>query len=188
MKHRIVPALFAFLLLVMSGCGKKEETTLTGMVVSVDGTVVSLQTFDSEMREMPTDGEMPNMGDPNGFQNFDSGKSDGEAFDPEDFNPEDFEGSMPELPEGAEMPERPENGERPDFGSAFSGGETTTVDLADAHISIQIDDGKAAGSIDDITEGAFLTITMNGKGKATNVVVGSTFGFGRAPSAEKYDR
>lgn len=176
LKYRILLILCTLMLvLAMTGCGKDEETTLTGMVVSVDGTVISLQEFDGEMKEMPADGERPDM------ENFE----ESENFNPKDFDPEDFEGTMPELPEGEEIPEMPENGEMPDFSSRFSDGESTTIDLADAHISVEADGEKAAGSMDDITEGSFLTVTMNGKGEATNVVVSSMSGFGRGNSADQ---
>ena len=82
----------------------------------------------------------------------------------------------------------PENGERPDFGgmggmrpglSGFGEGmETKDVDIADAHISVEIDGGKASGSMDDIKAGTFVTITMNGKGEVTNVLVSPQSFFG----------
>lgn len=56
-------------------------------------------------------------------------------------------------------------------------GESITVDLANAHISVEIDEGKAAGSMEDITVGAFLTVTVNADGEVTNVVVSSMSGF-----------
>ena len=86
------------------------------------------------------------------------------------------------MPEGAEPPEMPENGEMPDFGAQFSEGETTSVNLADAHITVEFDGGKATGSMDDIEQGSFLTITMNKKGEVTDVVVSSMGGFGRGSS------
>ena len=79
-----------------------------------------------------------------------------------------------------EMPTMPEGG--------FNGGnrfntedmETTTVDLKDAHISVEIDGGKASGTMSDITVGSRLTITMEGD-KAVRVVVSqnSFGGFGQ---------
>ena len=56
--------------------------------------------------------------------------------------------------------------------------ETTDVDIANAHISVEIDGGKASGSMNDIKAGTFVTITMNGKGEATYVLVSSMEGFG----------
>jgi hypothetical protein len=174
MKNRILLLLYMLMLaFTITGCGKGNETTMTGIVVSVDGTVVSLQEFSAEMMEQPANGSMPDVGNFEGFENF----------NPEDFNPEDFEGSMPQPPEGAQIPNMPEGGEMPegeempDFASGFSGGESTTIDLADAHISVEIDSGKASGSMEDIVTGSLLTITINEKGKATNVVVSSLSGF-----------
>ena len=59
-----------------------------------------------------------------------------------------------------------------------SDAETKDVDIGDAHISVEIDGGKASGSMDDIKTGTFVTITMNGKGEVTNVLVSSQSFFG----------
>ena len=50
---------------------------------------------------------------------------------------------------------------------------------------MEIEDGKATGSMDDIKTGSFLTITMNGKGEVTNVLVSSSRGFGGRMSGNK---
>ena len=193
-------------------CNEGEETTLTGMVVSVDGTVISLMEMDANSTPSFGNGERPQrQNGAEGFQGF------------ENFNPENFEGTLPEgenrpqwgngerpeMPEGMTLPEgmtppegmtlpegmtppegmtRPENGEKPE-GSAENGGarpgfgnfssdiETKQVDIANAHISVEIDNGKASGTMDDIKAGVFVTMTMNGKGEATNVLVSSNSGF-----------
>lgn len=182
MKNKILMFLCVLALLFsMAGCGNDEETTMTGIVVSVDGTVVSLYEFDAEGQEMPGR-EMSGMENGEGF--------DRENFNPENFDPENFDGSMPELPEGAERPEppadgeMPADGERPDFSSRFSEEDSTPIDLANAHITVEFDGGKASGSMEDISSGSFLTVTMNEKGEATNVVVSSMPGFGRRNSAD----
>lgn len=80
----------------------------------------------------------------------------------------------------------PENGEMPDFGDMGGMGfgnfdsdaETKNVDISDAHISVEIDGGKASGSMDDIKAGTFVTITMNSKGEVTNVLVSPQSFFG----------
>ena len=215
MKKKLV-AIFVALVMTISlaACGAGEETTLTGMVVSVDGTVISLMEMDTGNMSGKdfAGGERPEM--PEGMEDF-------QGFG--DFNPEDFDGTLPEgetfpqggerpqmpegsemldipegetMPEGMELPEGmtiPENGEMPDFGSMGGMGfgnfdsdaETKNVDIGDAHISVEIDGGKASGSMDDIKAGTFVTITMNGKGEVTNVLVSSQSGFGgRFPSAE----
>ena len=163
------------LVLSLTGCGSEKETSMAGIVVSVNGTVVSLQKIDAEMQsgerpEMPN-GEKPDMGSFEGQEGF-------EDFDPENFDPADFDGTMPEPPEGAEPPE---NTEMPDFSARFSEGESTEIDLADAHISLEIDGGKAAGSMEDIKTGAFLTVTLDKNGNTADVVVssGADFGFGK---------
>ena len=197
MKKKLVAIFVAFVLTIsLAACGADEETTLTGIVVSVDGTVISLVEMDaSNMGGKDfAGGERPEM--PEGMEGF-------QGFG--DFNPEDFEGTFPEgrnfpqrgdgerpeMPEGMELPEgmtMPENDEMPDFGSMDgmrpgSGNsgedmETKDVDIADAHISVEIDGGKASGSMDDIKAGTFVTITMNGKGEVTNVLVSSRSSFG----------
>ena len=196
MKQKFLAMFIAFaMILSLAACGAGEETTMTGMVVSVNGTTVSLVEMDAEnMGSMDfAEGERPEMPEdmqmPEGMEEFG------------DFNPEDFEGGnfpqqgdgeMPEMPEGMDLPEgmtMPEDGQMPDFGGENGGMgpgfgnfgedmETKDVDIADAHISVEIDGGKASGSMDDIQPGTFVTITMNGKGKVTNVLVSAQSFFG----------
>lgn len=220
MKRKIVA--WACLLAVafaVVGCAKKETaeqtTTLTGMVVSVEGTVVNLMEIGAVSGGQGNwGGQRPSGGTqmPEGGFNM----PEGDFTMPEGgFNPEDFYGQMPEggftMPEGMEgftrpegdftmpeggfnpedfngqMPEgmtRPEGGSRPEGGRPESGNgeavqmQTTAVDLKNAHISIQDGDIKAAGSISDIKPGSMLTITLNSKGEATEVLVTSTSRFG----------
>lgn len=84
------------------------------------------------------------------------------------------------MPENGEMPDfgGENGGMRPGFGNFSEDMETTDVDIANAHISVEIDGGKASGSMDDIKAGTFVTITMNGKGEVTNVLVSAQSGFG----------
>ena len=178
-------------------CGAGEETTLTGMVVSVDGTVISLVEMDAGNMSGTgfAEGERPEM--PEGMEGF-------EGFDPGSFNPEEFDGSfpegkdfpqrqqgeMPQMPEGMTPPqngEMPEDGQMPSFGGGQGGRgfenfasdmETTTVDIGDAHISIENNGIKESGSIADIQPGTFVTITLNGKGEVTYVLITSQSRFG----------
>lgn len=193
MMKKKLAAIFTALAMTISlaACGAEEETTLTGIVVSVDGTVISLVEMDiSNMGNQDfTGGERPEM--PEGMEGFQGFGDFGEMF-PEGGNfPQWGEGEMPEMPEGMAPPEgmtMPENGEMPDFGDMSGMGsgfgsfgedaETKNVDIANAHISVEIEGGKATGSMDDIKVGAFVTITMNGKGEVTNVLVSSQSGFG----------
>ena len=207
--------------LLLCGCGEKaeetaEQTTVKGMVVSVDGTKVQLiSTENMNMGSSPSRGEgdgQSEAGRPQG-----GNRPEGDFTMPEgDFTmPEGFEGgNMPNFggqrPEGAEgdftwpegeftMPEGFEGGNMPNFGGqrpegaegdftmpeGFKGGsrfntedmETTTVDLADAHISVEIDGGKASGTMEDIKVGSQLTITLV-DGKATRVIVSKSNGGG----------
>ena len=191
MKKKLV-AIFVALVMTMAlaACGAGEETTLTGMVVSVDGTVISLMEMDADMDF--AGGERPELPEGmEGFGGFDPGEFDGTLPEGETF-PQWGDGERPEMPEGMEPPEgmtMPENGEMPDFGGENGGMrpgfgnfsedmETTDVDIANAHISVEIDGGKASGSMDDIKAGTFVTITMNGNGEVTNVLVSAQSGFG----------
>ena len=207
MKQKII-AIFLILALAatMVACEKKEETTttLTGMVVSVDGTVIQLMEIGSMggnggsgRGQRPEGMEMPEgMTMPEGMEGFGN-------FTPENFNPENFDGSMPQwgggqrpegmpedmtIPEGMTMPEgmegfgggRPGNfggGEfsREDFASNM---ETKSIDIGSAHISLEEDGVKATGSLSDIKAGSMVTITMNSKGEVTNVLVTASSGFG----------
>ena len=201
MKRKLIVILMlAALTVSLVACGAEEETTLTGMVVSVEGTVISLVEMDKgSMGSMNfAEGERPEM--PDGAEGFDPGQFEGTLPEGESF-PQWGEGEMPEMPEGMELPEgmtppegMPENGEMPDFagmgdmGSGFGNFgedmETKDVDIANAHISVEIDGGKASGSMDDIKAGTFVTVTLNGKGEATYVLVSaqSFFGGNRRPS------
>lgn len=71
------------------------------------------------------------------------------------------------------------------FDNFDSDAETKNVDIGDAHISVEIDGGKASGNLDDIKAGTFVAITMNGEGEVTNVLVSSQSSFdggGRRPT------
>ena len=88
MKRKCIAILMILALaLSLGACGGGEETTLSGMVVSVDGTVISLVEMDTANmadREMP-EGGRPEM--PEGMEGF-------EGFG--NFNPEEFGGTLPE--------------------------------------------------------------------------------------------
>ena len=203
-------AIFLALILSVSivACGEGEETTITGMVVSVDGTKISLMEMDSANRG-PGNGQFQM---PEGMEGF-------ENFNPEDFTmpkgganmPQWGNGERPAMPEGSTMPEdftmpegytMPEDftmpegmggmmpgnggmpsfggngGARPDSGEMNFEGEIKTVDVANAHISIQIENGKEGGSLSDIKAGSFVTVTLNAKGEATYVLITSQSSFG----------
>ena len=193
MKRKFIVFLMIFALAAtLAACGGGKETTISGMVVAVDGTVISLMEMDGNMGGRDFEkGERPEM--PEGMDGF-------QGFG--DFNPEDFdgtfpeggsfpqwgEGEMPEMPEGMTPPEgmtMPENGqmpdvggERPGFGNFGGDMETKDLNIAQAHISVEIDGGKASGSMDDIVPGTFVTLTLNGKGEVTYVLVSTQLGFG----------
>ena len=196
MKRKSIAILLVFALAAaLTACGGGEETTLTGMVVSVEGTVVTLMEMNGEMGSMEfEEGQMPSMPADmegfGGFGGFDPGSFDGTFPAGEDM-PQWEGGEMPDMPEGMEPPEgmtMPENGEMPDFdnmggmrpgfGNVGENMETKDVDIANAHISVEIDGGKASGSMEDIVPGAFVTITMNGKGEVTYVLVSAQGRFG----------
>jgi hypothetical protein len=195
MKRKTIAILMVFLLAAtLAACGGEEETTLSGMVVSVDGTVISLVEMDSaNMGGRDSEGgERPEMPEGmEGFGGFNPESFDGTLPEGETF-PQWGDGEKPEMPEGMTPPEgmtMPENGEMPDFGGENGGmrpgfgnmsadAETTDFDIGNAHISVEIDGGKASGSMDDIKAGTFVTVTINGKGEAIYVLVSSAIGFG----------
>ena len=189
------------------GCGG-EETTVTGMVVSVEGTVIQLMETSGDMGNRGQDGQRPE-----GMENFQGFGN----FNPEDFTmpegetrPQRGDGERPQMPEDFTMPEgmtmpeqgewpedmtlpegmtMPQKGERPSFGGnggnrgeGFgnwgSDAETKELDLANAHISIEIEGGKESGSMDDIHPGTMVTVTLSAKGQATYVLISSRSGFG----------
>ena len=197
MKKWIAVVMIFAMILTLTACGG-EETTVSGMVMSVDGTVISLMEMDGQMGggrfpggengEMPTRPEgmedfnpedMEDFPRPEDMEDFDPEKMEG--FDPEkrdDFNFEDFDPE--DMPEGfgpggfgeGEPPEKPAGGERPEMG------EATTLDIANAHISIEIEGGKESGSLNDIVPGTMVTVTVRPKGEATYVLVSQSMGFG----------
>lgn len=204
MKTKIVAWLLVLAAaLSLAACGAEEETTVTGMVTAVNGTVITLVEMDGDMSQMNFgSGEMPQM--PEGMEGFDGTVPEGmenfQGFG--GFGEGGFDGTMPEgmtTPEGmgdfsgfggegfdGTMPEgmtMPEEGQMPDFGDRgnmdfdpedfASDMETKELDIGNAHISVEIDGGKASGSMQDIKAGVFVTITVNGKGEATYVLVSS---------------
>ena len=190
MYHKLIAILLGLALAVsLTACGSGEETTVSGMVVSVDGTVISLMEMDGQMGgvrfpggengEMPTRPEgmedfnpedMEDFPRPEGMEDFDPEKM--EDFNFEDFDPED----MPKgFGPGGEMP--PE-GERPEMGSFEGMEEATTLDIANAHISVEIEGGKESGSLENIVPGVMVTVTIDAKGNATYVLVSQSMGFG----------
>ena len=191
MKQKFIVILMSLVLAVsLIACGGGEETTLTGMVVSVDGTVISLVEMDAGNMGGKdfAKGERPEL--PEGVEGE-------QGFG--EFKPEDFDGTMPEgenFPQRGEKPEMPEkftmpddftmpeSGDMPNFGGGkgienfASDAEIKELDIGNAHISVEIDGGKESGSLNSIKAGSFVTITMDGKGKATYVLVSSRTGFG----------
>ena len=166
MKYKTIALLCVLALaLALAGCGSGEETTMTGMVVSVDGTVITLVEMDS-LEDMDFSSQRP-AGSWGEGQERPSGSEDftmPEGFDYENFNPENFQGQRP-------------SGGMSGFDFSERMGEGTEYDLSKAHISVQIDGGKAGGSMSDITAGCFVTLTLNAKGEVTNVLVSSGSGF-----------
>ena len=197
MKRKIVAALLILAVVALfAGCSEGEETTVSGMVVSVDGTVITL-------REMGSNGGGNRQ---EGFGGF-GGQFDGtlpEGMEGFGGFGGQFDGTLPEgvegfggfggqfggtPPEGMEgfsgqfdgtLPEgetRPQRGEGDRWGGSAGSGEAQQIDIKDAHISVQIENGKASGTMEDIVPGVMVTITRNAKGKVTNVLITSS-GFG----------
>ena len=193
------------LALTLAGCGGGEETTVSGMVVSLDGTTVTLMEMSGSMGDFSSmfeNGEMPQRPQsgeegsrPDGmedftlpedfdFDNFDP-ENMPEGFDRENFDPDNMpeRGQMPEgfdpgsfggMPQNGERPEMPEGGGFSGFGEQPPMGETTAVDIANARIGVEIENGKESGSLANVTPGAMVTITLSSKGEATYVLVSSS--------------
>ena len=198
MKKWIAMALIFAMILTLTACGSGEETTVSGMIMGVDGTVISLIQMDGQMAggfgggrfpggedgEMPTRPEgmedfnpedMENFPRPEGMEDFDPEKM--EDFNFEDFDPEDMpEGFGPGGFGEGEAPEKPAEGERPEMA------EATTIDIANAHISLEIEGGKESGSMSNIVPGAFVTVTLSPRGEASYVLVSQSMGFGNFPA------
>ena len=173
MKKWIVMSAVLAMILTLAACGG-ADSTVTGMVVSVDGTVVSLMEMDGGFggrMPMGEDGEMPTP--PEGMEDFPMPEGGEDFTMPEDFDPE----MMKEFGKD-EGPQMPPDGEMPDRESFDDMGEATTLDLAQAHISVEIDGGKESGTLDDVVPGTFITVTVNAKGQATYVLVSQASGFG----------
>lgn len=212
MKKKWIAALCALaLVLTMAGCGGGEETTVSGMVVSLEGTTVTLMEMSGNMEDFSSmfeNGEMPQRPQggeqgprPEGmedftipedfdFENIDP-ENMPEGFDQENFDPENMpEGfDRGEMPQGfdpgsfggmdGERPEMPEGGAFPGFGGQTPMGETTTLDIANARIGVEIEGGKESGSLSNVIPGVMVTITLSPKGEATYVLVSSSgMGFG----------
>ena len=186
MKKWIAMAMIFAMILTLAACGGGEETTVSGMVMGVDGTVISLIQMDSQMQggfgggrfPVGENGEMPTR--PEGMEDFnpedmeDFTRPEGmEDFNFEDFNPEDMpEGFGPGGFGEGEPPEKPAEGEMPEMA------EATTIDIANAHISVEIEGGKESGSMENIVPGAVVTVTLSPRGEATYVLVSQSMGFG----------
>ena len=206
MMRKVMAVLVALVMTgILAACGAGEESTLTGMIVSREGTKISLMEMDTANMSGMNFGKGGNFELPEGMEGF-------QGFG--DFNMEDFAGMMPgngSFPQwgSGEMPQMPEgmpgNGEMPSFGGnmpnfgggmpSFGGGnggmgsgfenfasdvETKELDIGDAHISVEIENGKESGSLEDLTPGAFVTITVNGRGKVTYVLISSRGFFGNS--------
>ena len=175
MKKWIAMIVILALMLALTACGGKESS-VTGMIMTVEGTVVTLmETGDlGEGGPMGQNGGMPTP--PEGMEGFTmpenmedytmpegmEGYTMPENFAPENFDPEKMEGN----PEG-QGPQRPPMGQMPDGGEA----EITTLDFANAHISVEIQNGKESGSMDDIAPGVMVTVNVDKTGNATYVLV-----------------
>lgn len=165
-------ALLLLAAVLLCGCGEKEpeETTVSGMVVSLEGTTLSLVSMEAgsipsrgDSSERPTvpEGETRPQG---GFGGERPTLPEGETMPEGGFRGQWAEGERPTMPEGETRPDRENNR------GNFEDMETTQIDIADAHITLETDAGNASGTLEDLTRGSFVTVTLK-DGKATRVVV-----------------
>ena len=186
-------ALLLLAAVLLCGCGEKEpeETTLSGMVVSLEGTTLSLVAMDSGSLPSRGDGsERPTMPEgetrpQGGFGGERPTLPEGETMPEGGFRGQWAEGQRPTMPEGETRPDRENNRGQGNFEDM----ETTQIDIADAHITLEKDEGNASGTLEDLTRGSFVTVTLK-DGKATRVVVTqNSFGGGnRGNRGDRGDR
>lgn len=171
MKKWIAIVALLAMMLTLAACSGKDAT-ITGMVMSVDGAVITLMET-GELGERPPmgqNGAMPNP--PAGMEGATPPEGMEGAMMPGSFDPEKMEGNA----EG-QNPQRPPMGQMPDGKM----GEMITLDFTNAHISIEIQNGKESGTIADLTPGMMVTVTVDGKGNATYVLVRQPAGPGMGP-------
>lgn len=177
MKKQIVAVVSALVLssaLAFTTCGKETETTFTGIVMRIDGSTLYLQEYDSESAANTTF-TMPSVENTDGSESFNPGNFNPGDINIEDFNSEDFEGKIPNM---SDFTEQFSNFDTSAITQNIDESELVSYDITDAHISVEIDDGKAAGTLDDISIGSIITVTYNSKGKVSNVLVSSSSAFG----------
>ncbi len=157
------------------------ESEFSGMVTSVDGTTITVSIMGNEMMDSEN-GSAPEM--PDGGQGGEApsgeapSKPDGEA-NGEAPSGEAPSGEAPSKPDGEANGEAP-SGEAP-FGEAPSGdfGSSVTATMMINDESVLFDADGNNLTLSDITEGSFVTVTLeNGKIKSVTVSEG---GMGGAP-------
>ncbi len=142
---------------LLAACTKETESTVSGMVVMKEGTVIYLL----ESNSVNTTESLPT----------EDGEAGSEPSRPDmDFNPEDADGSRPSRSGKNFNPDNADRSgkNRPDRN--FNIDELTKIDISEAHISIEIDEGKEAGTIDDVKEGSRVTIVLKGEKPVTVLV------------------
>ena len=183
----------AALLASLAACGAsssststdEEDSTVTGQVLSIDGTTVTLQlgTLNENAGGAPH-GTPPDKPDGSSDSGTDDQTPPAKPEDASDSTnaPEAPAGDASGSGNGQTPPEQPSGngGDVPSGmpgGSFTAGDESMTLDLADAALT---KDGETI-STEDLAVDDILTVTLNASGKATTAEVVTTNGMGGAP-------
>lgn len=161
----------------LTGAAQAEaEGTYTGQVTSIEDGIVTLALGELNQRQPPEGepGQAPGEGETPPDESGTAGDRRKQAPD----------GQAPEKPDGEqdglalqgegetppEMPQR-EAGDRPGSGAFTASGETVTLDLSEAVITLESGDGTSEGALEDIAAGDILTVEAPDGAKAQSVVV-----------------
>ena len=188
----------AALLASLAACGAsssststdEEDSTVTGQVLSIDGTTVTLQlgTLNENAGGAPH-GTPPDKPDGSSDSGTDDQTPPAKPEDASDSTnaPEAPAGDASGSGNGQTPPEQPSGngGDVPSGmpgGSFTAGDESMTLDLADAALT---KDGETI-STEDLAVDDILTVTLNASGKATTAEVVTTNGMGGAHQCQHH--
>lgn len=161
----------------LTGAAQAEaEGTYTGQVTSIEDGIVTLALGELNQRQPPQGepGQAPGEGETPPDESGTAGDRRKQA--PDGQAPEKPDGEQDGLAlqgEGETLPEMPqrEAGDRPGSGAFTASGETVTLDLSEAVITLESGDGTSEGALEDIAAGDILTVEAPDGAKAQSAVV-----------------
>lgn len=156
----------------LTGAAQAEaEGIYTGQVTSIEDGIVTLALGELNQPKPPEGepGQAPGEGETPPEESGTAGNRRKQA-------PEKPDGEQDDLPfqgEAETPPEMPQGGagNRPGLGAFTVSGETVTLDLSAAVITLESDDGTSQGALEDIAAGDILTVEAPDGAKAQSVVV-----------------